>query len=130
VPEASGDVKDDEGSMRFRKKPVIVEAEQFHENAKLPFAASGACCWDGDRWYVVTAHGERTTIIDGDWIIAEPDGRGHYPCKPDIFEATYEPLEFTSQQPHAHFEFNDQSLESVERLKNRGVDTFEMPEPE
>ena len=30
----------------------------------------------------------------GDWIITEMiDGSGFYPCKPDIFEATYEPVE-------------------------------------
>jgi hypothetical protein len=26
----------------------------------------------------------------GDYIIPEPDGEHYYPCKPDIFEKTYE----------------------------------------
>jgi hypothetical protein len=82
---------------KFRKKPVVIEAEQFHDDsgnrAPLPFADRGACNFDGGEWYVVTAHGQRTRIVDGDWIIPEPDGRGFYPCKPDIFAATYEPAE-------------------------------------
>ena len=72
----------------------MVEAEQFYsDKVPLPFRDRGACCLDGDRWYVVTAHGQETEIDDGDWIIAEPDNRGFYPCKPDIFEQTYEQVE-------------------------------------
>lgn len=76
---------------KFRKKPIIVEAEQFlPESARLPFGDKGACVFDGQKWYVVTAHGQETTIVAGDWIIPEPDGLHFYPCKSDIFEATYE----------------------------------------
>jgi hypothetical protein len=42
---------------------------------------------------VVTAHGQKTEVQTDDWVISEPDGRGHYPCKPDIFAATYDPVE-------------------------------------
>jgi len=45
--------------------------------------------------YVETAHGQRAFLAPGDWVIAEPDGRG-YPCKPDIFQASYEPAESTN----------------------------------
>lgn len=31
----------------------------------------------------------RLQVIDGDWIIKDVQGE-LYPCKPDIFEATYE----------------------------------------
>jgi hypothetical protein len=75
---------------QFRKKPVVIEAEQFLENKPLPFADKQACNFNGDNWYVVTAHKQETVIVFGDWIIPEPNGRGFYPCKPDIFEATYE----------------------------------------
>lgn len=75
----------------YRKKPVVVDAEQFFEHVSpLPFNPKCVCCLDGDRWYVVTIHGQDATIVDGDWIILEPDGEHAYPCKPDIFEATYE----------------------------------------
>lgn len=32
------------------------------------------------------------TVCTGDWIITGVKGE-HYPCKPDIFEATYEPAD-------------------------------------
>ena len=78
---------------KLRKKPVVIEAEQFNIGAPLPFGDRAACALDSDGWYVTTAHGQRTPIVDGDWIIPEPDNRGFYPCKPDIFEATYEKVE-------------------------------------
>ena len=74
---------------KFRKKPVIVEAVQwFGPQTEHPGVASE----DDSRYYVTTAHGQRAYLARGDWIIAEPDGRGYYPCKPDIFEETYEPV--------------------------------------
>ena len=80
--------------MKFRKKPVVIEAEQFlPETEPLPFREQRACSLGPDGWYVTTAHGQRTAIVSGDWIISEPDNRGFYPCKPDIFEMTYEPVE-------------------------------------
>ena len=80
--------------MKFRRKPGVIEAEQFLPNEELlPFHERQACALDGDRWSVVTIHGQRTPIAPGDWIIPEVDGEHFYPCKPDIFEATYEPVE-------------------------------------
>ena len=79
---------------KFRKKPIVIEAEQFFsEKQPLPFRDRAACEFDGEKWYVVTAHGQETIIVDGDWIIPEPDGRGFYPCKPDIFEKTFDPVD-------------------------------------
>jgi hypothetical protein len=79
---------------KFRKKPVVIEAEQFlPDSAPLPFADRGACNLGSEGWYVITAHGQKTPIVTGDWIIPEPDNRGFYPCKPDIFAATYDPAE-------------------------------------
>jgi hypothetical protein len=76
---------------QFRKKPVVIEAELFDPgNRPLPFADRQACNLGPGGWYVVTAHGQETRIVAGDWIIPEPDGRGFYPCKPDIFATTYE----------------------------------------
>jgi len=31
-------------------------------------------------------------VNPGDWIIAEPDGSGFYPCAPNVFAAKYEPV--------------------------------------
>ena len=87
--------------MKFRKKPVVIEAEQFTDNALLPFMGLGICKYDGERWYVDTLEGP-LHISPGDWIIRGVKGE-YYPCKPDIFVATYEPVSETSvtQEPHA-----------------------------
>ncbi len=79
---------------RYRKKPIVVEAEQFSFGKPLPHRDRGPIvCLDGTRWYVVTIHGERATLADDDWVVLEPDGKHAYPVKPDIFVATYEPVE-------------------------------------
>jgi len=79
---------------KFRKKPVIVEAEQFWPDKRLPFHDYGpVVAFDGD-FYVTTIHGEYANLAPGDWVILEPRGKYRaYPCKPDIFEATYEEVE-------------------------------------
>lgn len=101
---------------KFRKKPVVVEAVQFnptggaHAVQGRGFRAteySGETFMgypvytdeNGPHVYLKTAGGlARADAGDwiiaegGDWIIKEPDGRGFYPCKPDIFEATYDPV--------------------------------------
>lgn len=95
--------------MKFRKKPVVVEAYQItrelldsvlFDGSSYPkgLTLARADYHQGDRtiylWHgtVITIHGQKTDAIEGDWIIAEPDGEHFYPCKPDIFAATYEPL--------------------------------------
>ncbi len=80
--------------MKYRKKPVVIEAEQFLLGKPIP---KGVCfgwnCKIGDQPHVHTIHeGQHVMIESGDWIIPEPDGKHFYPCKPDIFEKTYEPL--------------------------------------
>lgn len=81
--------------MKYRKKPVVVDAVQFDgQPSKDP---PGVFRRDEDLTpYVVTVHGQRAYLSPGDWIITESDGSHHYPCKPDIFEATYEPVEDVS----------------------------------
>ena len=76
---------------KFRKRPVIVEANQFLKRGECPL---GVMTREDGSHYVVTVHGQETEIAIGDWIILENppgDGTRAYPCKPDIFAATYEP---------------------------------------
>ena len=73
---------------RFRKKPIVVEAVQWYSGVEHPGVNR-----DAIGWYVVTIHGQRAYLADGDWIIPEPDGVHYYPCRPDIFEKTYEAVE-------------------------------------
>ena len=76
--------------MKFRKKPVIVEAEQFRKKSE---GIPGVYFDENDNHWVVTIHGQKTPVVPGDWIITEPDGIHHYPCKPDVFETIYEKVE-------------------------------------
>ncbi len=84
---------------KFRKKPGIIEAEQYVKYGKLVegMCNSTSCFCDGNNEpHVHTIHKDRLGIIKleiGDWIIPEPDGEHFYPCKPEIFEATYERIE-------------------------------------
>lgn len=82
--------------MRFRKRPVEVEAVQYLSNYNnLPdWAKNAGCetyCSVGRVMEICTLEG--TMIANsGDWIIRGVKGEV-YPCKPDIFAATYEVVE-------------------------------------
>jgi len=108
---------------KFRKKPVVIEATQWFKNGDHPkdesksstsgkqrFLSEGsivryfrrpdisgsALCSECENEFHV--HGWIDTLEDGhrvcpgDWIITGIKDE-MYPCKPDIFEATYEPVE-------------------------------------
>lgn len=75
--------------MKFRKKPVVIEATQWFKHGDHQ-AVEGH---DPREGFVPTLEG-MMRVIPGDWIITGVKGE-HYPCKPDIFEATYERVEET-----------------------------------
>lgn len=87
--------------MKYRKKPVVIEAMQFTDKEKdaVYHWASGQQmnvypAFDDNRKPVLripTLEGEMTASI-GDFIIRGVNGE-FYPCKPDVFEKTYEPAE-------------------------------------
>jgi hypothetical protein len=83
----------------FRKKPVVIEARQLvrHEGESIAH-------WCGGQWLSLYGRGDKGEDIShvliptlegtmradlGDWIIKGVRGE-FYPCKPDIFTATYE----------------------------------------
>ena len=85
--------------MKYRKKPVVIEAHQWGR----PLAPSnpdplvewiesggGVARYDvnPERIVIETLEGDMSAS-PGDWIIRGVQGE-HYPCKPDIFAATYE----------------------------------------
>ena len=85
----------------FRKKPVTIEARQLTRdlagkdrimawvNTETPPGKPPICCYgDGDSLIIATKEGEMRAS-PGDWII-KGVAREFYPCKPDIFAATYE----------------------------------------
>lgn len=80
--------------MKFRKKPVVVEAMKFtganHKDIADFVDTNMTFDRMSDKIGIVTLEGEMTAS-KGDWIIKGVKGE-FYPCKPDIFEKTYEPI--------------------------------------
>lgn len=89
---------------KFRKKPVVVEAEKFDgtDGQAERLGLLGVPVHEGrnaPRWFFVKTLEGKMRLSDGDWIITGVKGE-RYPCKPDIFDATYEPVEpGTSPKP-------------------------------
>lgn len=78
---------------KFRKKPVVIEATQWFKQGDHPAVTTKD---DSAPGFLPQTHGWVPTlegghiVTPGDWIITGVQGE-HYPCKPDIFAATYEP---------------------------------------
>ncbi|MBM7598278.1 hypothetical protein JOC34_000635 [Virgibacillus halotolerans] len=80
---------------KYRKKPVVIEAIQYLHNDNRKeyesFVDDGSLIYDEDtldRAYIRTLEGDMK-LSYGDYIIKGVKGE-FYPCKPDIFESTYE----------------------------------------
>ena len=85
-------------AQQFRKKPVIVEAVRYTGSNCAEVASFTGTDWpdpcecDGtDQWLIETLEGTMAAQ-PGDWIIRGTEGE-FYPCKPDAFAATFEPVE-------------------------------------
>jgi len=70
---------------KFRKKPVVIEATQWFKHGDNPNVKQHANFGMG---WIKTLEGGHV-VTPGDWIITGVAGE-MYPCKPDIFAATYE----------------------------------------
>lgn len=85
--------------MKYRKKPVVIEAKQFTGMETDTFVFNGESV---TKTFLVMVNPEKQKCLEihtlegthradpGDWIIRDVKGE-FYPCKPDIFAATYEP---------------------------------------
>lgn len=85
--------------MKFRKRPVVIDAEQFWpQNTPWPEGVRGGNRIAGEvtPWWCNTLEGAHQ-VTPGDWIITGVKGE-KYPCKPDIFALTYEAV--TEEPPH------------------------------
>ncbi len=78
--------------MKYRKKPVIIEAILYigAESHKLYDFCGNNVEYNSDKekFFIKTLEGDHL-ISEGDYIIKGVKGE-FYPCKPDIFESTYE----------------------------------------
>lgn len=92
--------------MKFRKKPVVIEAVQFQgfsgDNGQVKlserpnwltsqFGRDVLFFGELNTLTIRTLEGDMKANV-GDYIIKGVNGE-FYPCKPDIFEKTYEPVE-------------------------------------
>jgi hypothetical protein len=76
---------------KFRARPVVVEAVQYDDTHGVVTSIQGLCYCAADRRGGPHVHTNRGPIqvVRGDWIVTRADG-DRYPCKPNVFEATYE----------------------------------------
>jgi hypothetical protein len=87
--------------MKFRKKPVVIEAEQFTHNWQVDDRGNQFVVLHGKSFpvyhditgnmaviYIPTIEGTLSAPL-GFWVIKGVEGE-LYPCQPDIFEKTYE----------------------------------------
>jgi hypothetical protein len=77
----------------YRKRPVTVEAiEWTGDNTQEMAAFAGDAYVDrAGAAHIATLEGDMRATV-GDFIIKGVQGE-FYPCKPDIFAATYEPVD-------------------------------------
>lgn len=121
-----------ENVMKFRKKPVVIEAIQIPESGTMLGEPFFNFLKDADVEFNVNGSIDINTeegIMRGsphDWIIKGVKGE-FYPCKPDIFAATYDPVDdstaFTNYDQFRHLE----SL-VVEWADNKGILVNGTPE--
>ncbi len=77
---------------KYRKKPVVIEAIQFTGNFdEIEAFVGGDAEFRDGKLLVATLEGPLWASPE-DWIIKGVKGE-FYPCKPDIFEQTYEPVD-------------------------------------
>ena len=75
--------------MKFRKKPIIVDAEQWFHGKEIEGVENPE-----EDYYCATIQTleGKLNVQSGDWIVTGIKGE-KYPCKPDIFELTYDPID-------------------------------------
>ena len=77
---------------KFRKKPIVIEAIQWDgNNHDEIFKWSSQVYWFNSDYLEVDTKEGRIKASINDWIIKGIKGE-FYPCKPDIFEKTYEDI--------------------------------------
>ena len=91
---------------QFRKRPILIDAERFEPKGIFdglswrpywePYVVLDVVRLRAWPWFWRARYAIRTAegLMDlhiGDWIITGIAGE-HYPCKPAIFEAKYDPI--------------------------------------
>ena len=82
---------------KYRKKPVVIEAEQYKAYRTLssefvPARTDGLFKYTEEGTLLIRTLEGTMEAKDGDWIIKGVAGE-FYPCKDEIFRKTYEPVD-------------------------------------
>lgn len=77
--------------MKYRKKPVVIDAIELTYENRFDVAEWCRGKVAGAGVVIQTLEGQMFATT-GDWVIRGVQGE-FYPCKPDIFAATYEAVE-------------------------------------
>lgn len=93
---------------KFRKRPVVIEALRFDPlNDPIAVATWCGALWSGlggggggDQYLLIKTLEGTMKAEPGDWIIKGVKG-GFYPCKPDVFDATYTPISEATDAPQS-----------------------------
>ena len=97
---------------KFRRKPTVIEAHQWDGDwpavvrwleslpragtLLVPFGEKPGIVLEDTRLILTTTHSDPAPCRLGDWVIPESEPNRFYPCKPDIFDATYDAVEATA----------------------------------
>lgn len=112
---------------KYRKRPVVIDAYEFNNRNSNPIPAwltdaveDGTVSVAMSRgnatgMSIKTLEGEMTASL-GDWIIMGVKGE-IYPCKPDVFSATYDKVVFTGGDTV----FNQQVAEMLTKRPEMGA---------
>lgn len=108
TPDSAARISDSGGGMvrnyQYRSLPVTIEAVQWDSdnlNEVLAFVVTHSPAWAGKGFRDATGIREAALWVEkssawcsvpvGDWIVAERDGTGVYPCADTEFQTRYEP---------------------------------------
>ena len=114
---------------KFVKKPVVVEAYQFDGNIRsidnFPISEVGkfkVSSENGQYYLIIPTLEGYMKAVAGDWIIKGVKGE-YYPCRPDIFEQSYNMIKenngiLSEGEKRVRKSFNPSALKRVENFKS------------
>lgn len=102
--------------IKFRKKPIIVEAKQLFFN-HLPWPLGDYCDIKGQL--AIKALEGNYIVSDGDWIITGIKGE-RYPIKDDIFKEAYELVTDATCESLDAQQQAAARIEELKKQKNKG----------
>lgn len=114
---------------KYCKKPVVIEAIQYfreeniHEVQEFFGDGNGRELYynpEDNEYYIKTLEGDHK-VSYGDFIIRGINGE-FYPCKPDIFEKTYEKVEYIMKNEQTQHPPNQEQIRKYQVIRDNAKD--------